>query len=49
VEGGLSPQRVAGQVFEAIREEKFYILTHPDWKPLVQQRVDSILHDRNPA
>lgn len=49
VEGGLSPQRVAGQVFEAIREEKFYILTHPDWKPLVQQRVNSILHDRNPA
>jgi NAD(P)-dependent dehydrogenase (short-subunit alcohol dehydrogenase family) len=49
MESGLSPQRVAGQVFEAIREEKFYILTHPDWKPLVQRRVESILQDRNPA
>lgn len=49
VESGLSPQRVAAQVFDAIREEKFYILTHPDWKPLIQERVDSILQDRNPA
>ncbi len=49
VESGLPPQRVADQVFEAIRDEQFYILTHPDWKPLVQRRMESILQDRNPA
>ncbi len=49
VESGLPPQRVADQVFDAIKEEKFCILTHPDWKPLVQRRVDNILQDRNPA
>jgi NAD(P)-dependent dehydrogenase (short-subunit alcohol dehydrogenase family) len=49
LERGLSPQHVAGQVFDSIREEKFYILTNPDWKPLVQQRVENILQDRNPA
>ncbi|HYK03294.1 MAG TPA: SDR family NAD(P)-dependent oxidoreductase [Thermoanaerobaculia bacterium] len=49
VEGGLSPRSVAAQVFDAIRDEKCYILTHPDWKPLVQMRMESILHDRNPA
>jgi NAD(P)-dependent dehydrogenase (short-subunit alcohol dehydrogenase family) len=45
----LPPQRVADQVFEAIREERFYILTHSDWKPLIQKRVESILQDRNPV
>ena len=49
VENGLSPQHVAAQVFDAIRDEKFYILTHPDWKPLIQDRMESILQDRNPA
>jgi NAD(P)-dependent dehydrogenase (short-subunit alcohol dehydrogenase family) len=48
VKKGLPPQRVAEQVFDAIRDEKFYILTHPEWKPLIQKRVDSILQDRNP-
>ena len=48
VEAGLAPSEVAGKVFEAIRNEKFYILTHPDWKPLVQKRMEDILQERNP-
>lgn len=49
VESGMTPQSVAGLVFKAIREETFCILTHPDWKPLVQKRLEGILQDRNPA
>jgi NAD(P)-dependent dehydrogenase (short-subunit alcohol dehydrogenase family) len=48
VKTGLSPQRVAEVVFQAIMNEKFYILTRPDSKPLIQQRMESILQDRNP-
>jgi NAD(P)-dependent dehydrogenase (short-subunit alcohol dehydrogenase family) len=49
VEAGLSPSQVAGAVFDAIRDERFYILTHADWKPLVQKRMDDILQERNPG
>jgi NAD(P)-dependent dehydrogenase (short-subunit alcohol dehydrogenase family) len=45
---GLSPQQVADMVFDAIRKDKFYILTHPDTKPLIQQRMEAILQERNP-
>ncbi|MBI3733152.1 MAG: SDR family NAD(P)-dependent oxidoreductase [Chloroflexi bacterium] len=40
---GLSPEQVADLVFEAIRSEKLYILTHPDWKPMVRSRLEAIL------
>ena len=49
VETGLSPSQVAEAVFDAIRNERFYILTHADWKPLVQKRMNDILQDRNPC
>lgn len=48
VEAGISPLQVADEVFEAIKEEKFYILTHPEWTPLIQLRVDSLLRAENP-
>jgi NAD(P)-dependent dehydrogenase (short-subunit alcohol dehydrogenase family) len=48
VENGMSPSQVAEAVFDAIRNERFYILTHADWKPLVQKRMDDILQERNP-
>jgi NAD(P)-dependent dehydrogenase (short-subunit alcohol dehydrogenase family) len=48
VEAGLPPSEVASKVFDAIRNEKFYILTHADWKPLVQKRMEDILQERNP-
>jgi NAD(P)-dependent dehydrogenase (short-subunit alcohol dehydrogenase family) len=48
VEEGLPPSEVATWVFDAIRNEKFYILTHADWKPLVQKRMEDILQERNP-
>ena len=48
VQAGLAPSEVAGKVFDAIRDEKFYILTHADWKRLVQKRMEDILLERNP-
>lgn len=49
LQAGMSYQQVADCVFNAMREEKFYILTHPDWKPLVQMRMEDILQERNPT
>jgi len=49
VAAGLAPSEVGHQVFEAIRDERFYIVTDPDeWKPLIRERMEDILGDRNP-
>ena len=48
VEAGMSPVQVADQVFEAIRKEKFYIQTHPEWRPVIKMRVDNLLSEENP-
>ena len=37
------------QVLSAIREERFYILTHPDWNYMIEHRVQTILDGRNPS
>ncbi len=49
VADGMRPAQVAEAVFEAIREGRFYILTHEDWKPHVRKRMDDILLGRNPC
>jgi len=46
---GMPPSEVAGAVFDAIRDERFYILTHADWKHFVRKRMDDILLGRNPC
>lgn len=46
---GLSPDDVASQVIEAIRENKFYILTHPQMKPVIEMRAKNILEGNNPT
>ena len=48
IKAGLSPRKVADQVFEAIKEEKFYILTHPEWIRAVELRVNDLLRLENP-
>jgi len=45
----MPPQQVADHVFRAIRDEKFYILTHPEFKPAIQLRMEDILQERNPT
>ena len=48
-QAGLSPSQVAEMVFDAIRQEKFYILTHPTTKYGVQLRMEDILQERMPT
>jgi len=46
---GLDPERVADIVLEAIRADRFYVLTHPEWKVAVRERMANILEDRTPG
>jgi NAD(P)-dependent dehydrogenase (short-subunit alcohol dehydrogenase family) len=43
VDAGLPAEEVAGIVFDAIRQRRFYILTHPTWKRMVEKRMRGIL------
>ena len=47
--GKLSAAEVAQKVYEAVRDERFYILTHPKIKPSIQWRMEDILQERNPT
>lgn len=46
---GLPPQQVADDVLHAIREEKLYVLTHPEANDFIRTRVEDILVERNPT
>ena len=48
VQAGLAPEQVAEKTFEAIRENKFYILTSPELMPLVQGRMTHLVQGLNP-
>jgi NAD(P)-dependent dehydrogenase (short-subunit alcohol dehydrogenase family) len=49
VEAGMSPEEVADQAFNAIREDRLYVLTHPEFTPHIEERVRRILTGQNPA
>jgi NAD(P)-dependent dehydrogenase (short-subunit alcohol dehydrogenase family) len=44
----LSPDEVADIVFTTIKEEKFYILTHPEFNEMVKRRMENIIQGQNP-
>ena len=46
--GKISADQVAQAVVAAIKEERFYILTHPRIKGAIQARMEDILQDRAP-
>jgi len=46
--GRLSADDVAKAVVQAIKEERFYILTHPRIKGAIGARMEDILNDRTP-
>jgi NAD(P)-dependent dehydrogenase (short-subunit alcohol dehydrogenase family) len=48
LEASMPPMEVADKVFDAIRNEQFYIFTHPDWMELVRMRTDNLLRLENP-
>ncbi|MCG7404743.1 MULTISPECIES: SDR family oxidoreductase [Caballeronia] len=50
VEGGkLSARDIADLTFDAVREGRFYVITHPAIMPSVQLRLDDIAQLRNPT
>ena len=46
---GTAPAVIADRVFDAIREERFYVLPHPEWKDFIQTRMEDVLGERNPV
>jgi len=48
IDASMPPAQVADIVFEAIKNEQFYILTHPEWLEVVRMRSDSLLRMENP-
>jgi NAD(P)-dependent dehydrogenase (short-subunit alcohol dehydrogenase family) len=46
--GMLSPEYIADCTFDAIRNERLYILTHPELNPLLLERTEAMTHGRNP-
>lgn len=49
VENGISPDKVAGAVIQAVKDERFYILTHARSKMAVQIRMEDIVNERDPT
>jgi NAD(P)-dependent dehydrogenase (short-subunit alcohol dehydrogenase family) len=45
---GQKPSEVAQKVFDAMVDERFYILTHPEFKDAVTARADAIVKDASP-
>jgi NAD(P)-dependent dehydrogenase (short-subunit alcohol dehydrogenase family) len=47
--GRISAADVARMTFEAIREDRFYVITHPNILPSVELRMQDILAQRQPS
>ena len=47
-EQGMAPEQFAGLVFDAIRNKKLYLLSHPEFNDRIQERAENILQERNP-
>lgn len=45
---GLSPREVGDRVLAAIRSRQFYILTHPEFTPMIEHRMSRIVASQNP-
>lgn len=44
LEDGLDPAVVADRVLEAIREERLYVLTHPEFNDAIRHRIEYVLN-----
>jgi NAD(P)-dependent dehydrogenase (short-subunit alcohol dehydrogenase family) len=49
VQAGIPPEQVADATFKSVREDRFYVLTHPEDKKGVRTRMEDILQERNPT
>ncbi|MFB8274048.1 SDR family NAD(P)-dependent oxidoreductase [Nocardia colli] len=46
---GTSARTIGEQVVQAIHEERFYVLTHPEWNGHIEHRMKQILNGDNPT
>jgi NAD(P)-dependent dehydrogenase (short-subunit alcohol dehydrogenase family) len=46
---GMAPEQLADMVFNAIRDEQFWILTHDDYDNSIRARMEGILNRTNPV
>jgi NAD(P)-dependent dehydrogenase (short-subunit alcohol dehydrogenase family) len=49
IASGLDPAEVADMVADAVLQNRFYVLTHPHWRPMLKDRFDRILESENPS
>ncbi|MGI8755306.1 MAG: SDR family NAD(P)-dependent oxidoreductase [Acidimicrobiales bacterium] len=49
IAGGLDPADVAATVVKAVQDRRFYILTHPEWNPMISGRIERIVAGEDPA
>ena len=49
IKAGLSPESIAQMVMDAVVNETFYILPHPEWNSMIETRMQDILEGRNPT
>lgn len=47
--GRMSAEQVAEMTFDAIRDKRFYVVTHPKMMPSVELRMQDIVQLRNPS
>ncbi|MEV5595470.1 SDR family NAD(P)-dependent oxidoreductase [Streptomyces sp. NPDC052496] len=48
-EFGVRPRVIGDEVVRAIREERFYVLTHPEYRDHIKHRTQRILDGENPT
>jgi len=48
VAAGRKPEEIADKTLAAMRERRFYILTHPEMMPLIEQRLTNLVTGKNP-
>jgi NAD(P)-dependent dehydrogenase (short-subunit alcohol dehydrogenase family) len=49
IEDGLDPADVGSLVADSIENDRFYVLTHPTWKNMIENRMQTILEERDPV
>jgi short-subunit dehydrogenase len=49
IENGLPPSDVADHVVDAVRDGRFYVLTHPGMKPAIEARMRGIIDEDGPV
>lgn len=49
IDSGLEPSDVAQLVVDAVRENRFWVFAHPDWTPMIRNRMTSMVEGTNPG